>query len=568
MADQTGLGSTGMDLTKVNPYGATDEQLKEIQDALKQNITSLQNRYAQPNWFKVAAGFAKPQLGGFLASLGSANEALGENVEKQREIEIPVAQMRSQLALGQSMLSKRKEVSDDIAKWKTDHKGQLPPPDLIAEWAARSPDLPAVQAIVDQQKSSLEQQSQALQILRGQYESGAINKSQYSAGLAQLQGRGALPENPPPSNKEPSPTEENKPIPFGSRSFGTDPKILDNLEHVESGGDRFAHNKESGASGPYQFTPDTLKYMSENGIDFNPFDRKEARAAADWLIQDKARQQGGDLQKGIAAYGGFTKKDPTKYVSEVLKGVDLSNPPVKNVPNLTIESSGIPGTAATEYQTGLFKAFEQPHVDRVVYVANQNPTVTGERAVHYDRAADILSNPKLEKAMGQLFQDQGFTTGLLNAMQKGFSIGMSTAGGGSSVSVSFPVEEFLQGKNIDPDTREALIELDRIISNDSMEDIRAGSQALGGGHMNQAEFTSTMNRIANSREPIKAMKKFIAQRAIRNEYIQNLNGALRDWRNTPNYSNKPASAFFDSKDVNNLEKKYRTSLRDVLKAFD
>lgn len=158
MADQTGLGSTGMDLTKVNPYGATDEQLKEIQDALKQNITSLQNRYAQPNWFKVAAGFAKPQLGGFLASLGSASEALGENVEKQREIEIPVAQMRSQLAQSNLMLSKRKEVSDDIAKWKTDHKGQLPPPDLIAEWAARSPDLPAVQAMADQQNRAREQQ--------------------------------------------------------------------------------------------------------------------------------------------------------------------------------------------------------------------------------------------------------------------------------------------------------------------------------------------------------------------------------------------------------------------------
>jgi hypothetical protein len=158
MADQTGLGSIGVDMTKINPYKASDEQLQTINDALEKNITALQNRYAQPNWFKVAAGFAKPQLGGFLASLGSANEALGENVEKQREIEIPVAQMRSQLALGQSMLSKRKEVSDDIAKWKTDHKGQLPPPDLIAEWAAQSPDLPAVAAMAEQQKSAREQQ--------------------------------------------------------------------------------------------------------------------------------------------------------------------------------------------------------------------------------------------------------------------------------------------------------------------------------------------------------------------------------------------------------------------------
>jgi hypothetical protein len=164
MADQTGLGTLGVDMTKINPYGSSDAELQTINNALEKNISALQERYAKPNWFKIAAGFAKPQLGGFIASLGSASDAMGENIEKQRESEIPIAQMRSQLALGQSLLSKRKNVSDDIAKWKVEHQGQLPPPAQIAEWAARSPDLPAVQAMAEQQKTAAQQQE--LQIRR------------------------------------------------------------------------------------------------------------------------------------------------------------------------------------------------------------------------------------------------------------------------------------------------------------------------------------------------------------------------------------------------------------------
>ena len=71
MADQS-VPSTGVDVTKINPYGANIEDLQSIRDATQQAVTALEQRYQQPNLFKVAAGFLKPQLGGFGASLGSA----------------------------------------------------------------------------------------------------------------------------------------------------------------------------------------------------------------------------------------------------------------------------------------------------------------------------------------------------------------------------------------------------------------------------------------------------------------------------------------------------------------
>lgn len=120
MSDQKyGLSS---DASKVNPYGAPQEQLSEYQKSLEEQINALEKRYEQPNWFKVSAGFLKPQLGGFAASLGSAAEAMGENVEKQRESALPIAQMRAQLAQSNILTGQNKAQSDEFSQWQATGK--------------------------------------------------------------------------------------------------------------------------------------------------------------------------------------------------------------------------------------------------------------------------------------------------------------------------------------------------------------------------------------------------------------------------------------------------------------
>jgi len=100
------------DLSKTNRAGVGDvpeitKANQEMLDARDQFAKALEDRYAQPNWFKIAAGFAKPQLGGFMASLGSASEALGENVEQQRAIAPTIAQMRSETAAQRQVLAQK-----------------------------------------------------------------------------------------------------------------------------------------------------------------------------------------------------------------------------------------------------------------------------------------------------------------------------------------------------------------------------------------------------------------------------------------------------------------------------
>jgi len=100
-----------------------DEALQKYQQVLEDQTGKLERRYDSPNWFKVAAGFAKPQLGGFLASIGSAAEAMGENVDQQREQEVPLAQMRIKMEEAGMLMDSRKRQNKIYQDWLSKNTG-------------------------------------------------------------------------------------------------------------------------------------------------------------------------------------------------------------------------------------------------------------------------------------------------------------------------------------------------------------------------------------------------------------------------------------------------------------
>lgn len=93
--------------------------------------------------------------------------------------------------------------------------------------------------------------------------------------------------------------------------------LLDRLKQVESSGNPKAVNPQSGAQGAYQFMPSTVKMLEKQGIKFDPFNEPQARAAAKTYLEQLVEQNGGDVNKALAAYGGFKTKDPTSYVQKV-----------------------------------------------------------------------------------------------------------------------------------------------------------------------------------------------------------------------------------------------------------
>jgi hypothetical protein len=129
------------DPSKINPAGAEPSDIQDYQQAIKDSLKALESRYSEPNWYKVAAGFAKPQLGGFLASLGSASEAMGENLEQQREQQLPISQLRAQLAQSKIAMTQNQKAADLLAN----HKGPVDE-NLVSQLVSLAPEAPSTKA--------------------------------------------------------------------------------------------------------------------------------------------------------------------------------------------------------------------------------------------------------------------------------------------------------------------------------------------------------------------------------------------------------------------------------------
>ena len=168
---------SGLDQANINFYGAEPSDIAEYQKSLQDSITALEQRYANPNWFNVAAGFFKPQLGGFGASLGSASQALGETVEKQRESALPLAQMRAQLAASKISMGQRASVADLMAKRKP---GEPLTPEFVADITARAPGSSVAQALKDQLATQ-----QAQQQLASSEQGNAMQRVQLARSMGQ-----------------------------------------------------------------------------------------------------------------------------------------------------------------------------------------------------------------------------------------------------------------------------------------------------------------------------------------------------------------------------------------------
>ena len=568
----SGVSNTLEQQSKLPLYGATTEQMQELQDAQKEALTALEQRYAQPNWYKVAAGFAKPQLGGFMASLGSASEAMGENVEQQRAQQLPIAQMRAQLAQTNLLLNKNKIVTEKIEKWKKEHPNQVPSASELMEWQAEAPNSPTVQAIANQQKTSIEQQGQNLQLLRDLYSTGQISKSEYGNRLAQLQNYTSVPsQSTGASGVAPSvtPSTETSSVTTTPQkiTFKTPEKLLDNLRVVESSKDEFALHPDSKAMGPYQFLPETAQMLNKQGIKFNPFDENEARSAADQYIQKLVKENGGDYKKALAAYGGFKTKDPSGYVNKVLKGVDLSKRETSPTP-LSLEETGLPGEKASEQSATTIKGLEDSNTNYINYINNNKRNLTDERRNYLERGLSIVDDPKIQQAMGQLYKNEGFVSGLQTALQEGINFALNHTGGALTAQVAFPVDKVITATNTDPPTKQKLRELMRIVMSDSLEDIKAGTSALGGGHMNAVEFQNVMGMFPTTSEPYKLMRQYLATRAARNELVSDLHKNWKKYSSTPNYAQKPLQNFFNLDENETAYDTYKTRHRNALKLAD
>jgi len=104
------------EISNINPFGISSDpvlkkQYEESIEAQKKVADALAQRYANPNWGRISAAMLKPQLGGFAASFGSAQEELGNYQEAERAAQPTIAQMRADVAKGLFTLAQQNKAA-------------------------------------------------------------------------------------------------------------------------------------------------------------------------------------------------------------------------------------------------------------------------------------------------------------------------------------------------------------------------------------------------------------------------------------------------------------------------
>ena len=297
------------DPSKINLYGAEPTDVQSYQKSLEDSISALQQRYANPNWFNVAAGFFKPQLGGFAASLGSAAQAMGENVEKERETQLPIAQMRAQLAASKITMGQGSAAAQELAKWKASAK----PMDEatlthITGLAPNSPAAAAAKAAYDAERANLDlaskkqgldiqQQQQQLALLQQQYAAGSITRQDYQAGLALLKQYGPTAEK---RAVKPTDTVNTSVLPPGAAVAPATVPVAGAAAPV-AGAAAPTFNFEFSAQ-----TPDEIRRVLSTSPNIDADERKKVLAGYESYLKNIPYENKIKISSGFGAESGLT----------------------------------------------------------------------------------------------------------------------------------------------------------------------------------------------------------------------------------------------------------------------
>ena len=67
-------------------------------------------------------------------------------------------------------------------------------------------------------------------------------------------------------------------------------ELLNSLRQVESGGGKNVYNKESGAAGPYQHIPGTVKMLSAKYGAYDPYNEQQSRERTRQYMEELVAQ--------------------------------------------------------------------------------------------------------------------------------------------------------------------------------------------------------------------------------------------------------------------------------------
>ena len=424
------MATSPLDSSKINLYGAEPEDTEEYQKALQSSVDALEQRYANPNWFNVAAGFLKPQLGGFGASLGSASQAVGENLEKQRESQLPLAQMRAQLAASKIAMGQKSTAAKEFSDWQATGKPMneatysrlvgLAPGSATAEAAkAAYEGERANQGILSQQQTLRQSQgAQALQLAQQQFASGAISREDYQNQLANIKASYA-PTQPVTSARPigaPGTTDKVE----GAPSAPSTPSETPLSAPVSTPGSYAKQSDLKGLADVKNIPFDTEKEIADTKAQLSSLSAEDRVNAIGYIKDLEARIAG---HPTLTQGSSFTKPKAEKIV--------ISSPFATNEQGLDPE--------ALKAQVAVNESVAKTKYDALEKAAGPT-SYQPAKIVIEDQMSLIRNNPELAKQVTAILSKGDFASQVGTMLEKGVGVSL----GGISGQIHLPVAAIKQ----------------------------------------------------------------------------------------------------------------------------
>jgi hypothetical protein len=515
------MAQTGA-LPPASPFmiGGDDKAKSEYFDAIQKTLTALEARTQQgPNLFQVGAAFLDPgRTGHFSEAAGKASGVIGQYQDKQLEQQLPIAQMRAQLAgqkyevenQGKALQLLSSTLGVAPAQVETALASGTMTPDTAAKLAQIYPMIaqlsPKVAEIV---KSTFNMQNEIGKL--------GLDREKFVAEQKQRLVINAM--------------EDRK---LGMQDTELRAKYGDDVIAFMPQGKLYEPPKPipapttAGAPAPQPALPGAAPTL--------PGAAPSASTVPPVVMPLVAQQQANQM--------------PTPAVT--------AQPPIPGqapVSAAKADLAGVPLAAQADIQKRRIEEADKPYIEKRNELLTYTPQLIGQSNSNLRQLFDIASK---KPQIFALMQKEGFISGILTAAQEG----VQAQAGSYQARLGLPVKQFLERVKLEEEDQQSVRDVGRILGAEFLSNVKANKGLLGINPTdNDARLLAAPN--VNIEDSSKAVQLWAKQQLLMNNQRKELYNSFSEFTQKAGPAAPIRPYFSPGSEYDRINREYE-QLRDEL----
>jgi len=417
--------------------GGDDRAKSEYFDAIQKTLTALEARTQQgPNLFQIGAALLDPgRTGHFSEAAGKASGVIGQYQDKQLEQQLPIAQMRAQLAGQKYEVENQGKALQLLSSTLGVAPAQV---EGVLSSGSVTPDVAAKLAKIYPMVAQLS--PKVGEIVKGTFTMNAeLNKTQLERDRFTAEQKQRLVTNA---------VEDRK---LGMQDTELRAKYGDDVIAFMPQGKLYEPPKPipaptpAGAPAPQAALPGAAPTL--------PGAAPSASTVPPVVMPLVAQQQANQM--------------PTPAVT--------AQPPVPGQAPVTsgrADLAGVPLAAQADILKRRVEEADKPFIEKRAELLTYTPQLIGQSNTNLRQLFDIASK---KPQIFALMQEEGVISGILTAAQEG----VQAQAGSYQARLGLPVKQFLEKVKLDKDDQQSVRDVGRILGAEFLSNVKANKGLLG-----------------------------------------------------------------------------------------